>query len=253
MDILNNIVVTEICDLFTVQSVAGKYEHINNRYSYGLCFCKGGQITYTHKGINYISNESCAIILPQGESYTLKRDKSGIFPIINFKTATPLCNRHICIPVDNQNSYIKNFEQMKTLFLFERNRAKVMSIFYDILDRLSNSLNDNTPILQNAVRCIESNYQNNNFNNATLASQCNISEVYLRKLFINKLNTSPKQYIINLRIGKAKQLLRDGILKISVISEECGFSNQYHFSRLFKDKVGMTPSEYMRSNRNNLI
>ena len=33
------------------------------------------------------------------------------------------------------------------------------------------------------------------------------------------------------------------------ISEECGFSNPYHFSRLFKEKTGLTPTEYLNQNR----
>ena len=138
---------------------------------------------------------------------------------------------------------------MKSLFLFEGNRPKIMSIFYGILDRLSNLLTNDSPVLQNAVKFIENNYQNSRLSNIDIAEFCNISEVYLRKLFADKFNMSPKQYIINLRLNKAKQLLRDGILKIGTISEECGFSNQYHFSRLFKERIGMTPSEYIQKNK----
>jgi len=38
-------------------------------------------------------------------------------------------------------------------------------------------------------------------------------------------------------------------MKISEVAEECGFTNPYHFTRFFKEKVGITPGEYMRKNR----
>lgn len=81
-----------------------------------------------------------------------------------------------------------------------------------------------------------------------LAQACRVSEVYLRKLFSKHLSTSPKQYIIDLRLQKATQLLREGALTITDISETCGFSNPYHFCRIFKEHLGITPSEYRKEN-----
>jgi len=60
---------------------------------------------------------------------------------------------------------------------------------------------------------------------------------------------TPRQFIIEIRINKAKQLLTDGTLKISAVAEKCGFTNQYHFTRVFKSRVGLTPSEYMKQSR----
>ena len=66
--------------------------------------------------------------------------------------------------------------------------------------------------------------------------------------FIKHFGTSPKQFIIDLRIQRAKQMLAEGALSVSIISEKCGFSNPYHFCRLFKQRVGITPSEYRKAN-----
>ena len=137
---------------------------------------------------------------------------------------------------------------MKALSLFEENRAKMMSVFYNILHRLSTESSVRNVILP-AIRCIESNYQNPKLSNAELAEQCNISEVYFRKIFTETYKTTPKQFIVDIRINKAKQLLSDGFLNIGAVAEKCGFSNQYHFCRLFKEKTGFTPTEYMKHNR----
>ena len=103
--------------------------------------------------------------------------------------------------------------------------------------------------LTTAIKYIEKNYQNPTLTNKTLAKECKISEVYLRKLFAAQLQTTPKQFILEIRMQKAKQLLTEGGVKISTIAEHCGVSNPYHFCRLFKQKTGMTPTEYARQNR----
>ena len=124
----------------------------------------------------------------------------------------------------------------------------MMSVFYYILHRLSTESSVHNVILP-AIRYIESNYQSPKLSNAELAEKCNISEVYFRKIFTETYNTTPKQFIVDIRINKAKQLLTEGFLKVGAVAGLCGFSNQYHFCRLCKEKTGVTPTEYMKRNR----
>ena len=248
MEILNKITVTDIKELFTVTSLRGRSEEIHNRESYGLSFCTEGRITYTLGGKQAVSDENHAVILPKGQSYSLHGDKTGIFAVINFDCNDSLCDNVISISVQNSETYIKDFEKMKALSLFEENRAKMMSVFYNILHRLSTESSVRNVILP-AIKHIENNYQNPKLSNAELAQKCNISEVYFRKVFTEVYKTTPKQFITDVRIDKAKQLLSDGFLRVGAVAEQCGFSNQYHFCRLFKEKTGITPTEYMKQNR----
>lgn len=248
MNVLNKITVTDIKELFTVSSPRGRKEEIRNRKSYGLSFCAEGKITYEIGGKQAVSDEKHAVILPKGMSYSLNGDKSGIFPVINFDCKEFLCDEVISLPIQSSDTYIKDFEKMKALSLFEENRAKMMSVFYNILHLLSTESSVRNAILP-AMKHIESNYQNPKLSNAELAEQCNISEVYFRKIFTETYKTTPKQFIVEIRINKAKQLLSDGFLNIGAVAEKCGFSNQYHFCRLFKEKTGLTPTEYIKRNR----
>lgn len=248
MNIINKITVTDIKELLTVLSPKGRNEAIKNRKSYGLSFCTEGKITYEIGGRQAVSDEKHAVILPKGQSYSLRGDKTGKFPVINFDCKEFLCNEVISLPIQSSDTYIKDFEKMKALTLFEENRAKMMSVFYNMLHRLSTESSVHDAILP-AIRYIESNYQNPKLSNSELAEKCNISEVYFRKIFTETYKTTPKQFIVDIRINKAKQLLSDGFLNIGAVAEECGFSNQFHFCRLFKEKTGVTPTEYIKRNR----
>lgn len=249
MNIFKNISVSEICSAYTVSSEKGRSDKIINRPFYGLSFCTAGEIIYTHNGIDYISDSSHAIILPKNETYLLKQTKSGSFPLINFNCTNDFCKKHTVIPIKDLQPYLSDYEKLKALCIFENKRLKLLSIFYNILQRLSSESEQIPEILLPAVSYITKNFSDVRLNNSLIAQQANISEVYFRKLFIKHYKTTPKQFIIDMRINKAKQLLTDGILKISAVAENCGFSNPYHFSRLFKQLTGLTPTEYSKQNR----
>lgn len=248
MEKLKKIVVTEIVEVLNVSSPKGRFGKINGRKNYGISFCIEGQITYTHNGKEYVSDPKHAIILPQGQSYTLRGDKNGIFPVINFKCRDELCDTFVLLPIGYNESFIDDCEQIKNLLLIDSNHAKAMSIFYNMIYKLS-SCGSTDETITPALKYIEENYQNPKLTLEVLAKECKISEVYLRKLFVKHLKTTPKQFILDIRIQKAKLLLSEGILKISAISDSCGFSNPYHFSRFFKEKTGITPTEYMKQNK----
>lgn len=244
---LDNITITDIKGVFTVFSPRGRFAKIENRKSYGLSFCTDGQITYTHNGNEIKSDKNYAVILPKGQTYTLHGDKTGRFPVIDFMCTELFCDTVIAIPVQNNDAYIKDFYKLRSLSLFDGNRAEMMSIFYHILHRLSVQ-NSSCKLIVPAIKYLESNYHNPNLTNADLAMKCNISEVYFRRIFLKHYNMTPKQFLIDIRINKAKQLLSEGALKINAVASKCGFSNQYHFSRIFKEKTGLTPTEYIKQN-----
>ncbi len=248
MNVFRDITVTDIYEVVTVRQVKGVSSEIKGRPNYGISFCYEGQLTYTLEGESYISEPKCAIILPKGATYTLHCEKSGYFPLINFDCKDFLCNRHIVIPLKNPEPLIKEYEYIKKLSLFEKNRTKKMSAFYSLLDGMITQGDEDNSDIGRAMAFLEANLSDPDLTNEVLARQVNISEVYFRRLFSDRYGVTPRQYIIEARIFKAKQLLSSGNKKISAVAEECGFVSVYHFSRCFKEKTGMTPTEYMNSN-----
>ncbi len=81
-----------------------------------------------------------------------------------------------------------------------------------------------------------------------LAEEVYLNPTYLGRIFKQETGESFSSYLINLRIEKAKELLRNPALKIYEVCEQVGYNDPAHFTHVFKKSVGITPQEYkMRS------
>lgn len=245
---LSKIIIKEITSVITVYSPRGRYDTMVNRSSYGLSFTTDGQITYTHNGKAFVSDCNTAVILPKGQTYTIYSDIDGTFPVINFECEGFSADTIITLPIENIKPVMKEFENLKSLFIYKKSPLLIMSSLYNLIYSIATANAYGKNPLYPAIEFMESNFAFE-ISNSILAQKCHISEEHFRKQFTKIYGISPKQYIINIRLNMAKQLLSEGTLKINAISEKCGFSNPYHFCRLFKDKTGLTPSEYTKQNR----
>ena len=79
-----------------------------------------------------------------------------------------------------------------------------------------------------------------------LAAKINVSASYLQKLFKTETGISPIQYLQNLRIEKARELLENGFKRVKEIGCEVGFIDQSNFARDFRKIYGLTPSDYRK-------
>ena len=77
-----------------------------------------------------------------------------------------------------------------------------------------------------------------------LADQFFISKFYLTRVFKEQFGVSINTYVLNLRITKAKQMLRFTDKKLEDIGYQCGLGAPHYFSRIFKQVEGITPSEF---------
>lgn len=79
---------------------------------------------------------------------------------------------------------------------------------------------------------------------AMFSEQYFFSQKYLSKLFKNKYDIGIYEYALKLRMGHAKELLKDGSLQIQEVSDRLGYSNNNYFSKAFKTYYGISPTEY---------
>lgn len=83
-----------------------------------------------------------------------------------------------------------------------------------------------------------------------IAQSIPVSLSHLNRLFQKTLHISPMQYVIRLRLIKAKSLLKEkpGV-SIKEVANLCGYSDTYHFSKIFKKHIGISPTDYRAGKR----
>ena len=99
----------------------------------------------------------------------------------------------------------------------------------------------------NIVEIIIDYFENNYMNNISLddiSKNMYISPVYISKTFKEKTGESPINYLINLRLEKAKNLLLTTEAPIKVIAHSVGYSDAYYFSKLFKKYYEYSPHKF---------
>ncbi len=249
MSFPKEITVSAITEAFTVYSPRGRVLEIKNRFAYGLSFCKSGEIVYTHKGRKTVSRPGVAVLLPMGEDYRLDGTGAGEFPLINFYLDRQDIREFIEIPLCQPETYLRDFEMLCEVLLCGRDRFRAFGIFYGILSRLATESEGEGDALVPILRYLETHYSDAQLSSSVLAEQGGISEVYMRKLFRERLHTSPKAYITELRMQRARQLLFEGRLGVGEIAAACGFTTVYHFSAAFRAATGQSPTKFRRENR----
>lgn len=78
-----------------------------------------------------------------------------------------------------------------------------------------------------------------------IAGQLGVGYSLFRRLFKQYTGMSPRQYVIQLRIEKAKDLLLDRRNNVKEVAYLVGFESNHYFTRLFKEKTGLTPTQFI--------
>lgn len=82
-----------------------------------------------------------------------------------------------------------------------------------------------------------------------LSRLLNVCDDHCIRLFKAALSKTPSEYMIDVRLRHAMKLLSEQEETIQTISERCGFTTVSYFSKVFRERLGMTPSEFRKSIR----
>jgi AraC family transcriptional regulator len=82
-----------------------------------------------------------------------------------------------------------------------------------------------------------------------LANESGYSRVHFVRMFRAATGYSPHNYLLNLKLERARELLKNLSISLIDVALDCGFSSHSHMSRIFRKIVGVTPSAYRRSLR----
>jgi len=103
-----------------------------------------------------------------------------------------------------------------------------------------------SPPVEEAILYMNSHY-GDNIQIGEIADHVSLSRFYFSRLFRKETGRSPNEYLADIRINAAKEMLTERIHSITEISELCGFTNTSHFTRFFREKTGQTPAAFRSS------
>lgn len=82
-----------------------------------------------------------------------------------------------------------------------------------------------------------------------LSQYCCVSPFHFSRIFKTFTSYSPNQYLLNIRIKHGELLLKNSGLPISKISMSCGFNSPEYFTATFRNKFGLSPTEFRKTHR----
>lgn len=105
------------------------------------------------------------------------------------------------------------------------------------------SISNEAPIRSDILTATEymRSHMQDPINFQSLAESLHLSYSRFAHLFTQTVGTSPQQYLLKLRLDRARGLLRDSSMSISEVAESTGFNDPFYFSRMFSKRFGISP------------
>ena len=246
---------TIVTNIINCNKVSLKQSHLffKSRSAYAFVIILTGECEYIYKGMSPIHGEvDNFIFLPRDKEYEVYTPKCASCLVINFTTEND-------IALNPFKASLSNISQIKNAFIAAANSynrknigwfSETLSIIYRIIFLIQQEQSSKyitstqKEKLASAINYIEEHYLEHDIKTSELVKLCGVSEKHFTTLFSRCYKTTSKQYIIDKKIDHAKVLLETTDMSITDISDNCGFSSVYYFSRLFKRKMELSPTDY---------
>ena len=132
------------------------------------------------------------------------------------------------------------------------NSRRMLRLKYERNDDLEEQVSDirlkspDEKLLERIMECINKNLANSDLSVDMIADKAGISRVHLHRKMKELTGQTPHDFIRNIRLKKAAQLLTTQGMNVTEVMYACGFSNSASFSTVFKKFYGMSPRDYMK-------
>ncbi len=126
----------------------------------------------------------------------------------------------------------------------QKNEMNKLELFEDIV---SNEPNCHQLFIEKALSVIDQNMAVESFSLSQFSKQMNLSKSATRRNIKLYFALTPCELIRSIRIDKSKQLLSNNSLNVSEVAFKVGYCDPKYFSRNFKNKIGLSPTEYRES------
>jgi AraC-like DNA-binding protein len=210
--------------------------------------CESGVAHHDFGYKRFTMEPGCIYFFNQRDNYTADIAEIGTCYSIHFTTSEPLETESFCRCVSNPKEIVRLISKVEHAWLQKRDsELQTLSLFYRLCDELLSLYR--TPYTQkdarltNARAYIDLHFKEDDCLERATAL-CGVSRRRFNDVFKAQFHTTPNRYLTAARIAFARELLEVGYLSTHAISELCGFSDAYYFSKVFKTQTGMTPGQY---------
>jgi two-component system, response regulator YesN len=208
--------------------------------------------------VGYVGQEIYLLLLVDGElegyesrfGFKLLADvKEEIYRYISINLSIGIGNLCFSIP-QIYNSFLQARTSLKydmtpgSIISYEDIRKETLKSDYAITDFKFTRAN---ALLARVIDYIEKNYEKN-ITLESAAELVQISPFYLSKLFKQEKNENFIDYVTEIRIKKAKELLSDPMNSVKSVCFQIGYNDPNYFTRVFKKICGVAPTEYKNKN-----
>lgn len=256
-DWMKNIRISDITFINTYVAFKSNYPMNNKgRYRHGLLYTVSGTEKYHFSDRNISASANTVLYIPEGEKYEIEfSGEKGVVITIDFELLSEGGREAFLIGLPNENEIKPCFIDAEKNWFRKRDGYNItcMSLLYKIFaslikyeDAYLNSKKYSK--INGAVNYLHKHYTESDFKIGGLSGMSNISLKYFETLFKQKFKMTPKEYVIMLKIERAKGLLLNEKHSVGEIAAQLGYCDIYHFCKTFKNQTGCTPSEF-RQNR----
>lgn len=242
-------------------------EHCTPGYSYELNgkdyhvihFVKDGSGTFTIEGQTYHVNSNQLFIIPAGYAFHYQSDYENPFKYSWFGFLGIKSNFIYQIAVRNQFVFdchsAKEYEDIIREILEISDNSfssflKVNGLMYHLLGKLIDEIEilnyqSKQSLSSLAIHYMELHYHDS-IQISDVAHFVGLHPNYFANLFKEEQGISPKQYLINLKVKKSKELLIQTQEPINIVASYVGFSDALSFSKFFKKYTGLSPTSFRK-------
>ena len=225
---------------------------LHKHRNWELVYCTGasGRFVFGDRELPYAEGD--VVVIPPDTPHENVSEGGFTNIHLNIEGATLSFTHPVIIRDDGNRSILHLFADAYYLFCGDpERRAALLSSYGNLIVRYMTAyrtVHTRNRIAEEIEQSIVHNYANAGYELDAFLQTMPYCYDYLCRIFRKEMGMTPHRYLTNLRLQAAADMLASVYNDESItrVAQLCGFRNPLYFSRLFKKKYGVAPSEYAR-------